>query len=68
MADRESRLQDLEDTAKDYIKKERTRAENEVKSLQKILDGRTGGQAIQKVSVNIVAAVANKDLTTYLKG
>ena len=68
MADRASRLQDLEDAAKEYIKAERTRAENEVKSLQAILDGRTGGAGIQAVSVNVVAAVANKDLETYLKG
>lgn len=68
MADRASRLQDLEDAAKDYIKAERTRAENEVKALQAILDGRTGGAGIQAVSVNIVSAVANKDLEAYLKG
>lgn len=67
MADRASRLQDLQDSAKDYIKSERTRAENEVKSLDEILKGRTGGQGIQAVAVKVVAAVSNKDLETYLK-
>jgi hypothetical protein len=67
MADRASRIQDLQDTAKDYIKSERTRAENEVKSLDEILKGRTGGQGIQAVSVAVVASVANKDLEAYLK-
>jgi hypothetical protein len=68
MADRLSRLKELENATKEYIKAERKRAENEVKSLQAILDGRTGGAGIQAISVNIVAAVANKDLEAYLKG
>jgi hypothetical protein len=68
MADRLSRLKELENAAKEYIKAERKRVENEVKSLQDILDGRTGGAGIQAISVNIVAAVAKKDLEEYLKG
>ena len=67
MSDRKSRLKDLQDTAKDYISKERTRAENEVKVLQAVLDGRTGGAGIQAVSVAVVSAVANSDLADYLK-
>lgn len=67
MSDRKSRLKDLQDTAKQYIDAERTRAENEVKVLQAVLDGRTGGAGIQAVSVAVVSAVANSDLADYLK-
>lgn len=68
MSDRATRLQDLETAAKDYIKAERKRAENEVKVLEAILSGRTGGQGIQAVSVRVVTEVANKDLADYLRG
>jgi hypothetical protein len=61
------RLKDLQQTAKDYIKAERTRATNEVASLNAILNGRTGGKGIQQISVTVVANVANKDLDDYLK-
>lgn len=64
---RQSRLADLEQTAKEYISAERKRAENEVKVLEAVLSGRTGGAGIQKVGVKIVASVANADLAAYLR-
>lgn len=67
MSDRTSRVKALEDAVKDYSKKEKTRIENEVKSLTAILSGRTGGAGIQKASTTVVAAVAFNDLQAYLK-
>ncbi len=68
MADRNSRLDALKSATKDYIKTEKKRVENEVKVLEAVLNGRTGGSGIQAVSVAVVDAVANKDLADYLKG
>lgn len=68
MADRLSRLEALQSTTKDYVKAEKKRIENEVKVLEAVLSGRTGGAGIQKISVAVVDAVANKDLADYLKG
>lgn len=67
MANRDSRLQDLLNTTKDYVKKEKTRIENEVKVLEDILSGRTGGAGAQKSGQAKIAAVAQNDLATYLK-
>jgi len=67
MADRASRVQALADAVKDYTKKEKTRIENEVKALEAVLSGRTGGAGIQASSTKVVAAVAFNDLKSYLK-
>lgn len=66
MSDRSSRVKALADAVKDYTGKEKTRIDNEVKSLQAILDGRTGGAGVQKIATKVVEAVANHDLQTYL--
>jgi len=68
MSTRASRLSDLEQTAKQYIAAEKKRAENQVKVLEAVLSGRTGGAGIQKVAVTVVSAVANADLAAYLRG
>lgn len=52
---------------KDYTKKEKSRIENEVRVLTKILDGRTGGSGIQKSTTAVVEAVAKNDLNSYLR-
>lgn len=65
---RSQRIQDLKTAADQYIQQEKTRVENEVQALEAILNGRTGGAGIQQVSVRVVAAVADKDLASYLKG
>ena len=65
---RAQRIQDLKTAADQYIKEEKTRVENEVQALEAILNGRTGGAGIQQVSVRVVAAVADKDLASFLKG
>lgn len=65
---RSSRLDDLKKATKDYVKNEKKRIENEVKVLEDILKGRTAGAGIQANSVAVVQAVAQSDLTTYLKG
>ncbi len=65
---RSQRIQDLKTAADQYIQQEKTRVENEVQALEAILNGRTGGAGIQQVSVKVVAAVADKDLASYLKG
>jgi hypothetical protein len=65
---RSSRLQDLQDATKDYVKTEKKRLENEVKVLEAVLKGRTAGAGIQANSVAVVQAVAASDLASYLKG
>jgi hypothetical protein len=65
---RSSRLDDLKKATKDYVKNEKKRIENEVKVLEDILKGRTAGAGIQANSVAVVQAVAQSDLTAYLKG
>ena len=67
MSDRASRVQALGDAVKEYAKKEKTRIENEVKVLEKILDGRTGGAGVQKSTAEAVEAVAKNDLNAYLR-
>ena len=68
MSDRASRVQALADAVKDYTKKEKTRIENEVKVLEAILKGRTGGAGVQASSTKAVEAVAKNDLKSYLEG
>lgn len=68
MADRSSRLDDLKQAVDDYVSKEKTRIGNEVQVLKAILNGRTAGAGIQASSTAVVAAVAESDLTDYLKG
>lgn len=66
MTDRTSRVQALADAVKDYTAKEKKRIENEVKVLEAILSGRTGGAGVQASSTAVVAAVAQNDLKSYL--
>jgi hypothetical protein len=68
MAKNTQRLEDLQKASKEYVKTEKKRIENEVKVLEAILKGRTGGKGIQKSSNAVVAAVAQSDLASYLKG
>lgn len=68
MAKRIDRIEALEKATKDYVKEEKKRIENEVKVLEAILKGRTGGKGLQKASNSVVAAVAQNDLAAYLKG
>ena len=68
MAKRTDRIEALESAVKDYVKEEKKRIENEVKVLEAILKGRTGGKGLQKSSASVVAAVAQNDLASYLKG
>lgn len=65
---RESRLDDLQSAVKDYVKSEKKRIENEVKVLEDILKGRTAGAGIQANTVKVVQAVAQSDLSAFLKG
>lgn len=66
MANRASRVSDLETAVKEYVKKEKTNIENEVKVMEAILKGRTGGAGVQASSTKVVAAVALDDLNAYL--
>jgi hypothetical protein len=63
-----SPLAQLQQATKEYVAKERTRLGNEAKALEAILAGRTGGQGIQSVNTTLVAAVARKDIASYLSG
>jgi hypothetical protein len=65
---RADRLSELESKTKEYVKKEKTRIENEVQVLEAVLKGRTGGAGVQKISVTVVTAAAENDLASYLKG
>jgi hypothetical protein len=56
----------LKKAAHEYTAKERTRLKNEVSVLKSILDGRTGGAGIQRISTDMVAAVAQQSLDAYL--
>ena len=67
MSDRATRVQELADAVKEYAKKEKERIEKEVKTLTKILDGRTGGAGVQKSTTAVVEAVAKNDLNAYLR-
>jgi hypothetical protein len=60
------RLQQLQQATHDYVGKEQTRIDNEVSSLQAILNGRTAGAGVQQSSNQVVQAVAQSDLTAYL--
>jgi len=66
MSDRASRVQALADAVKEYAGKEKTRIDNEVKILEAILNGRTGGAGVQASSTKVVEAVASNDLQAYL--
>lgn len=66
MSDRASRVQALADAVKEYTKKEKTRIENEVKVMEAVLKGRTGGSAVQASTTAVVEAVAKNDLQAYL--
>lgn len=66
MATRLEMLKKLQATTKEYVKKERTRLENEAKVLEAILKKRTGGRGIQAANTAVVSAVAQKDMDSYL--
>ena len=68
MANRQERLSQLQATAKEYVKSEKTRIENEVSVLEAVLKGRTGGAGVQKAGTALVEAVAKRSLAEYLKG
>jgi Skp family chaperone for outer membrane proteins len=65
---RVKRLETLKTAVDEYIQKERTRLESEEKSLQAILDGRTGGKGIQKEAQAAASKVAGNDLYFFLSG
>jgi hypothetical protein len=67
MAIRKERLEELQKAVKEYVKEEKTRLENEVKVMEAILKGRTGGAGVQKKSNAVVAAVAQNNLAAYLQ-
>jgi hypothetical protein len=66
-ATRADRLKALEKATTKYITAERKRLNDEVAALKAILEGRTGGKAIQSVAANYVGAVARKDLKSFLE-
>lgn len=68
MASRLELLRQLQSATKEYVKKERTRLQNEVSSLTAVLKGRTGGKGIQAIPTAVVASVAKKSLADYLSG
>lgn len=65
---RKQRLAELKSAVDEYVGKERTRLENEGKSLKAILDGRTGGKGIQKDAQATVSKLAGADLYYFLAG
>lgn len=58
----------LQAATRDYVLKERDRLTNEATALEKILMARTGGQGIQQINTKLVAAVAYRDVASYLAG
>ena len=65
---RKQRLGQLKAAVDEYVGKERTRLQNEQKSLKAILDGRTGGKGIQKDAQSATSKVAGSDLSYFLAG
>jgi hypothetical protein len=59
-------LNALKTAAHEYTAKERTRLKNEVLVLKSVLDGRTGGAGIQRLSTAMVSAAAQRSLDDYL--
>jgi hypothetical protein len=68
MSERSDRVTALEKAVNDYVKKEKTRVENEVSVLTDILKGRNAGAAVQSSPSEAMNAVAFNDLTAYLSG
>jgi len=68
MAQRIELLKQLQSTTKEYVKKERTRLQNEADVLTAVLKGRTGGKGIQATPTSVVASVAKRSLADYLSG
>lgn len=68
MSARSDRVSQMRDTAKDYIKSEKTRIENEVSVLEAVLKGRTGGAGVQEGSIATVVQKAQQSLADFLKG
>jgi hypothetical protein len=64
----QQRVQQLQQTATQYITNEQTNIDNTVSAIQAILSGRTGGQGIQQSSNTAVAAIAFNDLSEFLQG
>lgn len=63
---RNDRLQALSTAVQEYVTAEKKRIDQEVSVLQDVLNGRTGGQGIQRFSVDVADAVAQNDLAYYL--
>jgi hypothetical protein len=61
------RLEKLEKATLGYVAKEKTRIENEVKYLEDVLKGRTGGAGIQSQAWQKTSQAAQNDLAAYLK-
>lgn len=68
MSSRKERVIALKEATHDYVDKEKKRIENEVSVLEAVLSGRTGGAGVQQPSVEHVSAVAQNDVSTYLRG
>ena len=68
MASRTDRIASLQKATKEYVVEEKKRLENEVKVLEAVLSGRTGGMGIQKTNSKVVEAVAQNDLSSFLNG
>lgn len=63
---RRKNLDRLKTAADKYIKEEKDRIDQEVEILQKVLDGRNGGQAIKWDGVKVVSKLAESDLADFL--
>lgn len=63
---RNDRLQALSTAVEEYVNAEKQRIDQEVSILQDVLNGRTGGQGIQRFAVDVADSVAQNDLAYYL--
>ncbi len=68
MSARSDRISQMRDTAKDYIRSEKSRIENEVAALESVLKGRTGGAGVQEAGISAVVRKAQQSLADFLKG
>lgn len=65
---RSDRLQALQKAVNEYINAEQQAISNQVSVLTAILKGRTGGKGLQASTNDVVTAVAQNDLASYLQG
>jgi hypothetical protein len=68
VAGRQDRLDRLEKAVREYAASERKRAADELAFLKAVLDGRTGGRALQEVSEGRTAADARAAISEFLSG